>query len=270
VSHFLSFGSSSPTNANDTYEELGFGTDGSCVTVTASGTTNTKGNYSTLGTTANDWAGFWLEVGDVTAASTRYIVDIRAASTTIIMPDLFMEPGLANGRIWIPLAVASGTLLDARCQSNTASATIKLAVSGRIRNASHPAMYSSATALNVDTGGTRATASGTAVSLASSLGSYTQLISSTAATYGALLMCACESATPATSQQGTIIVAKGGAGSETQIGKAIARLSASGALLGRCYKMFEQSIPSGTRLAAAALAPTPGTDSVRVGLYGFS
>lgn len=270
MSSVISFGAAAAIqNPNDTYEALGYGTDGSLTLLTAAGSGNTKGSYATVGTTANAWAGFYIDIGNPNTAANRYILDIRTGGATIIMPDLYIQPGASSsGRVFVPLAVASGVLIEARVQCQTASGTLRIALSGRIASASTPPCYAQATALNADTTNTRA--STTNVPYASSLGSYTQLIASTAATYGALLAVAADNGTMATTQQTAHIVATGAAASEVALGRIAAGAANAAPIMPRGFRLFEQGISSGTRIAAASLAATPGTDNARIGLYGFA
>lgn len=266
---FLAPALSPPPNPDDSYEGIGFGTDGSMTIITAAAGAHAKGSYATIGTTANAWAGFWLEIGDSNGSTRRYLVDVRAGGATVIVPDLFIVPTITgSGRAWLPIAVAAGTLIEARCQCDTGSSTIRLAASGRIRSSNSPPCFSSAVSITtVDNAGT--TVGLTSVPLQSSLGTYTELVTSTAATYGALMATVDRSGTPATSQEATTIIAVGAAASEVPIGRISAHINTSAPFVIRANRTFEKSVLLGSRLSAATLAATPGSDNMRVQLHGF-
>jgi hypothetical protein len=215
----LSGAPAAPSNPNETYERIGINADGSFTTITAAGTAHVKGSYATIGTTVSAYAGFYLEIGQGSSSTARYLIDIRINSTTVILPDFYSQGGASsNGRIFVPISVAAGTLIEARCQCATASATIGLAISGRVRTASHPALYSQG--YQITTADTTSThPSTTSVTLQSTLTTWTQLVASTAADYGALLLTVGYPGTNfATTQQGSAFFAADGAGSEAKIG----------------------------------------------------
>lgn len=256
--------STQPANPDIAYEPLGYGTDGALTPVVAGASVSVKGSYVTIGTTVNAWAGFYLEVSQVTA-SARYALDIRAGGTTIIVPDFYVE-GAGNTRVFIPLQVAAGTLLEARSQCTNASSTMRIAVSGRIAAANIPPAFTTMTALTTFDTGTRP--STTAVPTAATI-AWTQLVASTAAAYGALLIQVGQGTIPATQQQATAYIAIGGAGSEVQIARMAAFAQTSSPSFVRAYRLIEKAIAAGTRLSAAMLAPA-ADNGPRVSIHGFS
>lgn len=110
-------------------------------TVTASGTTHTKGSYAQLiASTGRPSYGITIVIHNVGAASTnaRMLVDIAigaAASEQVIIPNLLA----GNASAWnaasnggtcyhFPIAIPSGVRISARCQASTASDTCNIIV----------------------------------------------------------------------------------------------------------------------------------------------
>lgn len=110
-------------------------------TVTASGTTHTKGSYAQLiASTSRPSYGITIVIHNVGVASTnaRMLVDIAigaAASEQVIIPNLLA----GNASAWnaasnggtcyhFPIAIPSGVRISARCQASTASDTCNIIV----------------------------------------------------------------------------------------------------------------------------------------------
>ena len=82
-----------------------------------------------------------------------FLIDIRVASSTVIVTNLYGSPGSTTTgatKIYIPVAVAASTLIEARCQSNAGSSTIYLSLVGVVANAGIPAGFAACTARGVD------------------------------------------------------------------------------------------------------------------------
>lgn len=262
-------GSSQPSNPNITYEPLGFGASGAMTSLTSGGSNNTKGSYGSIGTTSSAWCGFWLNTGIANIATARYLLDIRVGSSTIILPDYYIHAGTTAAiNCFVPLKVAANTLIEARIQSQTASNTLRVALNGILASSTLPPGFDAATALNVDTSAT--TPSTTNVPASSSV-SWTQLVASTAATYGAI-MSASDTTTTAwtTAQDYTIILATGASSSEVEFFRYDAHTQAGTGLCQRSEGLAQKSIASGTRISAACLAATPNSDNARVAIYGLA
>ena len=127
-------GYGSPLIASARYETLGAGT-GTGTTVTAAGSANTKGLYSTVGTASFQYDGIYLYFSTF-SANARFRVDIAINTTadTIIIPDLFIDSSTAattaNTYTFIPVSIPAGAAVKARCQSTTASASFSMIVGG--------------------------------------------------------------------------------------------------------------------------------------------
>lgn len=110
-------------------------------TVTAAGSTNTKGSYTELvSATGFDSTMIEITVQVMTASATAplYLLDIAtggAGSETVVIPNLLVEKesasassGVNGARYVLPLAVANGTRVAARCQSTTAGAVMQVVI----------------------------------------------------------------------------------------------------------------------------------------------
>lgn len=110
-------------------------------TITASGTTHTKGSYTTLiASTAEDSYSMAVLINNVGVASTNahMLVDIAiggAGSEVVIIPNLMA----GNAGVWanamgggvmyhFPIGIPQGTRVSARCQASTASDTCGVVV----------------------------------------------------------------------------------------------------------------------------------------------
>lgn len=259
-------GGSQPANPNKHRERIGYGTDGLKVLVTA-GTANTKGNYATIGTTTSALCGFWLDVGLASSAGARYILDVRIGGATVILPNFFLHPGATIFcPIYIPLQIPAATLVEVRTQSGTASATLRIGISGVVADVAIPAGFTQATALLGDL--TSTLPSTINVPLASTIAWTTQL--TTAADYGALLVTFDSNGAIVTAQDVGVTLATGLAAAEVEFALLSGYFTASSSSCQRGQGLIEKAIASGTRLSAGALAVTPGTDNIRVGLHGFA
>lgn len=276
MSGFTSFASAAGANQNlnNSYEFIGFST-GAGTTISAPGSTNTKGVYSDgiLGTTSNAWKGFYVISSAGSAASARFLLDISLdGGTGTAVPDLFLQPGTpaygGSAGYYFPLAVASSVSIRARVQSATASASLAVAIVGIISNAQSPPCFSTCTAIN---------AASTADTLAASTNipltnAWTELKDSTAAEYGAILAVAGFNGTlPGTAQGVGLQVGTGANPNEASVMQWIsAAHTASPVLKNSVSPLIEKTFASGIRLSARAYGATAGTDNFRIQLFGFS
>lgn len=260
----------SPVNPDNTVQTMGYGAAGAGTQLTAGGT-NAKGSPTALGTVGGtSWAGFYIDVGMGSNSAARFLLDLSFdGGSTWAVQNLFLQQGTSGAytRIFLPLNVASASDIAARVQSSVASATLSIAVKGLLRNADSLPLFSTFTALNVDSANTRP--STVDVGLANT---FVELISSTAAGYGALLAVVADNGTlPATSQGASFAIGLGGSGSEAEIDRWGVQIStANPAIRTGASPVLMKTIPSGSRLSARGLAATPGSDAFRVALYGFN
>ncbi len=267
---FTPGGSSQPANPNITFEDIGFTSNGALTSVTAAGSTNTKGSYATIGTPSANCSGFWLHLGISPTIAHRFLMDLRVNSSTIILPDYYLQANNGmHARQFIPLKLTASQLVEARVQCSAASGTVTMAMSCVQASMSLAPGFDAATDLNTLSGNTLA--DDTNVPLQSTVSSYTQLVASTGANYGALLVAVSHNNTNLVTAQGaTVIIATGGSGSEVPIARFALHNNTGATGVLAVNHTIQKAIASGTRLSAAVLANTPGTDNVRVGLWGLA
>jgi hypothetical protein len=150
-------------------------------TVTASGTANAKGAWTSLGQTTMEWRSMLLCVAQTAASNKAIDVGLSTDGTNfgIVVPDLIFQ-GLKNadqiGIYSLPLRVPLGAFVGVRCAASTASHVLNVSASGSTRGINGSEGYSMAVALftptlsrgvAIDPGGT-----------ANIKGAWTQLIAS--------------------------------------------------------------------------------------------
>lgn len=264
------FGSAIP-NAANTYEPLGFGAASAGTTVTAHASANTKGAYASIGTTVNNWAGFWVLISGAVNATNRFLVSLSTnGGSSDLCPNLFAQPGQGTSggvvAYYIPIPVASGAGLHAACQSGTGSAVCSVSILGVLAGAASRPGFTTMTALNVDTANTRPSTVDVPLT-----DSWVQLVPSTAAAYGSIIMTAGGNGTTlGTSQNGSVALGVGAASSEVEVFRRWYYLPGANAPIRfDGAAAYDNSIPSGSRLSVKADAAVEGTDAIRVALYGF-
>jgi hypothetical protein len=102
--------------------------------ITASATVNTKGAWANLGTPTLDYESVIVSIGASSAAA-DYLLDIGlTGSDTPIIENLRISALKAAADLFlsytIPVRFPSGTTIRARCQSSTASATLRMTLFG--------------------------------------------------------------------------------------------------------------------------------------------
>lgn len=126
-------GYGSPLIASARYETLGAGV-GTGTTVT-SGAINTKGLYSTLGTTSFQYDGIFLSFSTFSAAfRVRIDIAINTTADTIVVPDLFIDTtgggGGETSEVFLPVSIPAGAAVKIRSQSNGAAVTFSTILCG--------------------------------------------------------------------------------------------------------------------------------------------
>lgn len=177
-------------NAGSTYTGTGIGTQ-----ITAGGTNHTKNASITslLAGSVITQDCYWLSIGFIagssSTASRRFLTDIffdPAGGTSWEgaprIPDLLANcPDYVQGGVWyeFPIYIKNGTSIGARCQAETASATVNviIAVTGRPLR---PTMLEAGTRV-IAYGVTAASTNGTAVTpgASGSMGSYSASLGTT-------------------------------------------------------------------------------------------
>lgn len=197
------------------------------VTVTASGSTNTKGSYAEI-TSSSAFACNRMVVtvqfaGDTTTSGYAFLLDIAtgaAASETVIVPDLQVDGTVSTGSSLmsfasfdLPVSIAASTRIAARVACNNASKTVAVMVT-LIASGSYTGV-SSYTAYGVDASNSRGTVVDPGAA-ANTKGAYTQLTASSSAVMQYLLLTLGWGGNTAPSTgRWYLDIATGGAGSET-------------------------------------------------------
>jgi hypothetical protein len=173
--------------------------------------------------------------------------------------------------IMIPIIVGNGAQVVARCQSNSGSATIRVAVTGIIGSSDDAPGFTTFAALNADTANTLPSSTNVPLDDDGSSG-WTELIASTASTYGAVMAVGAGNGTAfGAAQAMTFMIGTGAAASEVLYFQWFVGAAASATPISRGQSpVIYRSIASGTRVSAQVRAATPGTDNARIAVYGLS
>lgn len=266
----------SPVNLNNTYESLGFTT--SFVGTACTSGNGSKGSASaTLGTTSAAYSGFWLHVTWASTSNSRYLADVSFdGGSTWAIQNFYAEPnssGMSTAAYWFPMNVPNGSDIRIRSQS-TGTTTFRAWVQGALTNANSLPMFNTFTALNADTTNSRPSG-GDITMVANGSTTFTTLVASTAAEYGAIMAVIGAPSTGAvtTGQMVMLNVATGAAASEVVIGRLAAGAQQASAASFRTQGgvTLLKTIAAGTRLSAQVQSNTQGANDLAVvGLYGFS
>lgn len=227
--------------------------------ITAAGSTHTKGSYTQIvASTPEAACGLLITVLGANSNFTGFLLDIATGAVSsevdLISNVVFQpsNPGNTNGLgVFIPINIAAGTRLSARCQATASSAAIGITVTlvGGTSSAT-AATYGANTTTShgtvIDPGGT-----------AHTKGSYVQLTPSTSAAIDWLLVLAtCNGNTGMVSASYSIDIATGGSGSETVVVPNLTLTANSQHTIAPRVWGLPVSIPSGTRIAARMAATT--------------
>jgi hypothetical protein len=230
------------------------------VTVTASGSTNTKGIYATAMASATATSNF-LALSLIFAGSVaRYLLDVAigaAASEVVVIPNLVLDRTSAtngfgdNQMIVFPLAVASGARIACRVASSAGSATqavvVTIAASGDVVGIGSFVNYGATTA---DSGGI-AVDPGAVID---TKGAYSQLTASTSAVAQWMHITVTQSGntTPAVGAFWSIDIATGAAASEVVLIPSLIVGANASQQVPKSLGGFLTYIATSTRIAARA------------------
>jgi hypothetical protein len=273
VSSVFVFGGNAPVNRADTFEHLGFGTDGALTTLTG-GAANAPGSPGIdFGATANDWAGFDVFAHTASVSADRCLVDVATDSnfTNIIAPKLPFQPSTNQAqRIFVPLNVPAGTHLYVRytCSAGP-SHTLQAGIRGRIKNANSPPCYSSM--VQLDTGGNATTNFSSADLSLSTLATaaWQILTNSTADAYDAFMVCHGPGSVTPSSVHAAVRIALATGATPTEIGDYIAAVQNQSVQTGRAELFEVPTVPAGTPIRIGAFTASPGTDKIRANAWGL-
>lgn len=234
-------------------------------TITASGSTNTKGSYSQLvASTPYDCCGLWLNYCNASQAgvTNNCSLDLAvggAGSEQIVIPDIILATvGITSGycnSIFFPIAVPAGTRIAARSQAPSASETVSVNVvlcDGSFDNDQGLSAFKSyGSVLSGATHGTVVDPGG----IANTKGAYAQLVAST--TYDiSSLWAIFDGFTGGSGTNNSLVdIAVGAAASEQVIIPNIFYgMRSSPLFIQALYGPFKVNIPAGTRLSARSQA----------------
>lgn len=255
-------------------------TDGSAVTgttITASGTANSKGSWTSLGTPSFQYEAFDFVVAQ-TAASDK-IIDIGindgSGNWHVIVADLQFYGRKSADLMYgygLPVRLKSGQQVGVRCAASTASHVLNVALTGYSRGDNGGAGYSRM--VRIDTPGTSRGVAVDAGATASTKGAWTQLIASTAQHYDALMVMVGQNADTTRTATATALLDVGLGASSSEfvlIPNIFMRWTTTldGPLLK--YGPCPVQVPAGVRLAArlACTDATAGDRTADVAIYGL-
>lgn len=245
------------------YESVGAATGTSTgTTITASGSTHTKGSWTELIASTGAHAGWiYITMGDESAE--EYLVDIGiggSGSEVVLIPNLADAVRTAYGQYayMFPVDIPAGSRLSARCQCLTGSATIKVAA----LIASSGFLPSAPLGIVTDLGANTADSGGTSVDCggsANTKGAYSQLVASTTYPISFLSFSLGNGSNTGRTSAGFLIdVAVGGAGSEQIVIPNIYAWADGprNQMLPHTTPLYPVAIPAGSRIAVRAQTTT--------------
>lgn len=131
----------------NSYDNMGSVPASSAGTTLTAGAANVKGAYAQLiASTAQEYAGLIVQYH--ARSSTKYGIDLAVGAggaEQIIVPDLITDDARTHQTLYLPISVAKGARLAARCQSPTASANLWITVQGIPSTPRTPEGYQEAT-----------------------------------------------------------------------------------------------------------------------------
>lgn len=249
--------------------------------ITASGSTNTKGSWTQLiASTAHDAIGMMIYMrGNTGTQQVLVDIGIGASSSEIALIPNLKYTNAAYGfsfTAWFPVQIPAGTRLSARCQSSVASGNMKVHVVliyGALKNPvplTHVLDYgadtSTSAVTSVDPGGT-----------ANTKGAWTQITASTTHDIKALGIAWYSSTAATTAVARLIDIGVGAGGSEQILLPDLRNQSDNSGTLARqatppFLGCFPVHIPAGTRIAARCACTSNSSTPRTMGmvLYGVS
>lgn len=246
-------------NTNSLYEGVGAGSDGSGTTITT-GAANTAGAYASgelTAATAAAWWGFDVTFTSASSSANRYLVSISIdGGATTLVSNLYVQPHAVTSssigvvRCAFPLQVPAGSNIMVKAQAQNATQTLKCNMVGWVAGSANAPGFTTCTQLlTPDTTNTRA--SSTSVAVTTDATTWTQLVASTAANYGAFLVVLSDNGVaPGTVQICRSRLGLGAAASEATVRGFQFGVGTSGALCPRAASpLIEQAISAGGRLS---------------------
>jgi hypothetical protein len=271
-----------PLSSSPRYEMLGR-SGGAGTAITAGSTANTKGSYTTLGTTSFNYDGIWVSLTNVQGGTAqRGRIDIavnNGGSDQIVCEDLYFDGSLggsyyntpSDGPSFLPVKIPKGGIVKARAQSSGTSGTFAVTVQGVSGDGR---MIRGARALKAATDWTNTDPANGVVASGTSLSGWSQVQASTPNRFSALYVAASSKGSPPTLINFLVDIGWGGSGSERVLfsvtGTSYTSVTQTG-LYGGPHGPWPCDMPAGTRLAArvqSAYAGASGT--LGIVLYGLA
>lgn len=226
----------------------------SLTTITADSSAHSKGSWTELiSSTSQDIE--WLEIQMESDSDTAtFLLDIGVGDPTpsVVVPDIeiyFRDSGSPSAQsLIIPITIASGSKVSARCQATTASRTLKAAIIGG-------GSSSFGTSSNVDSiGSDSSTSKGTVIdagSTANTWGGWAELTASSSNAYNWVAV-GINYNTNNAMQAGTFLVqiGTGALGVETVLIPEALQTTDAFEIGGQRYHDYQVNIPASTRIVA--------------------
>lgn len=274
--YFGGAGGSQPANPNISYVHLGLDANGLGTQLTSGGGANVKGSWVSLGVLANDLCEFDLIVAAANSSGSRVVCDVgigpNSGAVTTIVPDLYevtSQVGTTHApeSVTIPLKLAAGQEVWARIAAQASGQTQLVSLRGTIADPSLPPGFNSCEIIHGNGANVRA---GSISVPSNSAVNYTELMSSSARAYGAVLCSVGQTATTASNMAVGLRWGTGISGSEVDFLRTGIYGSSANPILktGGDRRLVRKSFPSGTRFAVRATSATT-TETLYAGLHGF-
>jgi len=262
-------GGSPSANLDVDFEILGLTSDGTGTQVTT-GSSNTKGSYVTMGTSSFDYCGITLVIGPQSTAADRYLFDVSFDNgTTAHISNVFNQIAAGNGMSFFyfdKVKATSSSIIRVRAQSSSATRNVNVYVIGWKRTANDPPGFTSCTNIVADT--TTSFASTVDLTLDNT---WIQHVASSADKYSAFALgFGHNGSAPSTQQSARVSLGTGASSSEVELfAQGVVIGTGSPYFRGQGISQFKKTVNAGTRISLRANATTPGTDALRVAIYGF-
>jgi hypothetical protein len=258
------------------YETQGI-SGGVGATVTAPATANTKGSFSTLGTTGFEYDGFHLTITGLPGAGTgRFRIDVSSntgGSDQLIVEDLYFDASPAGiyaadqKSILVPVAVPAGAVLKARAQATAASLALSVGILGFQGDAKATKGFR---ALKSATDWTNTDPTNALTLSGTTLTGWTQIMAATPVRLAGLYLELDSLGSAGTTSHATFEIGIGASGSEHSTGIVVARQLVSGGALVTCHGPYPCDIAAGTRLTVRAQCDAANTNSYGIVLNGLA
>jgi len=268
-------GGGQPSNPNISYEHLGYDANGLGTQITSGGGANTKGAWTSLGVLSSDICEFDLIVAAANSSGSRVVCDVgigpNSGAVTTIVPDLYevtSQVGTTHApeSVPIPLKLAAGQEVWARIAAQGSGQTQLVSLRGIVADPSLPPGFDNCAVIHGNGANVRAGS----ISVPSDSATYTELVASSARSYGAVLCSVGQTTTTGSNMALGIRWGIGASGSETDFLRTSVYANTSNPILktGGVRRLVRKSFASGIRFAVRATSANT-TETFYAGLHGF-